>query len=228
MPCMRSAHRRYLDGVLIHDRRAVDRRFDPIIVAIKERRPKLPLHPADEAKRRRLEREEFADKELGPHIRRALYREMLPPPELTVPLFAHGDLVAARTPLDHFPALRASIQRTSRSATRQPTAAAHTGWPRWTALSVRSQRGAVSSATHSRSQTSPRGAARWRGAPPRVPYPMSAQDDPPNPWREFVDLVAQQPGGPWVAVTYCRHRSRPPGTDARWDGPTQALTIVPV
>lgn len=91
------------------------------------------------------------------------------PPELTVPLFAHGDLVAARTPLDHSRRCVRASNGHSRSATRQRTAAAQTGWPRWTALSVRSQRGAVSSATHSRSPTSPRGAARWRGASPESP-----------------------------------------------------------
>src|ERR1700756_1231115 len=68
-----------------------------IIAAIEQRWPEPPLYPADPAQRRRaLELEEFFDEELGPHIRRVFYHEMLHHPELLVPRFADGDPVAAR------------------------------------------------------------------------------------------------------------------------------------
>jgi hypothetical protein len=35
---------------------------------------------------------------------------------------------------------------------------------------------------------------------------MVADDDLPNSWREFVDSLAQRPGGKWVAEIYHRHR----------------------
>src|SRR6187200_16551 len=60
-----------------------------IIAAIEQRWPQ----PAQ--RRRALELEEFFDEELGPHIRRAFYYELLAHPELLVPLFTHGDPVAA-------------------------------------------------------------------------------------------------------------------------------------
>ena len=35
---------------------------------------------------------------------------------------------------------------------------------------------------------------------------MVADDDLPNSWREFVDSLAQRPGGKWVADMYRSHR----------------------
>ena len=68
-----------------------------IIAALEERWPEPPLYPADEARRQRaLELEEFFDEELGPHIRRAVYDELLPYPELTLPLFTNGQPLLAR------------------------------------------------------------------------------------------------------------------------------------
>ena len=42
--------------------------------------------------------------------------------------------------------------------------------------------------------------------PPEFPYPMVADDDLPESWREFLDSLAQRPGGRWVAEIYRRHR----------------------
>ena len=68
-----------------------------IIAAIEDRWPQPPLYPEDAAERRRaLELEEFFDEELGPDIRRAFYHELLPHPELVVPLFTHGRSLAPR------------------------------------------------------------------------------------------------------------------------------------
>jgi hypothetical protein len=43
--------------------------------------------------------------------------------------------------------------------------------------------------------------------PPEFPYPMFARDDLPAFWREFLDSLAQRPGGQWVTETYRRHRA---------------------
>ena len=83
-----------------------------IIATIESRWPEPPLYPDDPAQRRRaLELEQFFDEELGPHIRRAVYHELLAQPELLVPLFTHGDPVAARTLRQALPMLCAGIQQ---------------------------------------------------------------------------------------------------------------------
>jgi glutathione S-transferase len=84
-----------------------------IIAAIEERWPQPPLYPEDEAQRcRALELEEFFDEELGPHIRRAFYHEVLPRPELVVPLFTQGRRRPPRALLlAGFPALRVAMRR---------------------------------------------------------------------------------------------------------------------
>ncbi|MBV9800523.1 MAG: glutathione S-transferase N-terminal domain-containing protein, partial [Solirubrobacterales bacterium] len=84
-----------------------------IIAAIEERWPQPPLYPEDPAQRRRaLELEEFFDEELGPHIRRAFYHELLPRPELVVPLFTQGRRRAPRALLrGGFPVLRMAMKR---------------------------------------------------------------------------------------------------------------------
>jgi glutathione S-transferase len=84
-----------------------------IIAAIEERWPQPPLYPEDAAHRRRaLELEAFFDEELGPHIRRAFYNELLPQPELVVPLFTHRRPFPARILLRAgFPMLRVAMRR---------------------------------------------------------------------------------------------------------------------
>jgi glutathione S-transferase len=42
--------------------------------------------------------------------------------------------------------------------------------------------------------------------PPEFPYPMTADHDLPESAREFLDSLAQRPGGKWVAEIYHRHR----------------------
>src|SRR3954454_11760687 len=62
-----------------------------ILQTIEERWPEPSLIPDDRAERRRaLELEDYFDEELGPHIRRAVYHELLPYPDLVVPLFTDG------------------------------------------------------------------------------------------------------------------------------------------
>src|SRR3954452_2991918 len=62
-----------------------------ILQAIEARWPQPPLIPANSLQRRRaLRLEEWFDEQLGAHIRRAVYWELLPHPELVVPLFTDG------------------------------------------------------------------------------------------------------------------------------------------
>ena len=84
-----------------------------IIAAIEERWPQPPLYPEDAAQRRRaLELEQFVDEELGPYICRAFYHELLPYPELVVPLFTDGRPAATRAVLRMgFPMLRVAMRR---------------------------------------------------------------------------------------------------------------------
>jgi glutathione S-transferase len=42
--------------------------------------------------------------------------------------------------------------------------------------------------------------------PAGFPYVMVADDDLPDTWREFLDSLAQRPGGHWVADIYRQHR----------------------
>ena len=84
-----------------------------IIASIEERWPQPPLYPEDAAQgHRALELEEFFDQELGPHIRRVAYQELLPYPGLVVPLFSRGQPLPARILLRAgFPMLRLGMRR---------------------------------------------------------------------------------------------------------------------
>jgi len=93
-----------------------------IIAALEERWPDSPLYPEDEDQRQRaLELEEYFDEELGPHIRRAVYHELLPHPDLVIPLFANGQPLAGRALLRvTFPLLRVGMRRALRISARAP------------------------------------------------------------------------------------------------------------
>jgi glutathione S-transferase len=58
--------------------------------------------------------------------------------------------------------------------------------------------------------------------PPQFPYAMVADDDLPDSWREFLDSLAQRPGGRWVTEMYRRHR----GTSAELTS-AEAVTLRP-
>jgi glutathione S-transferase len=178
-----------------------------IIAAIEECWPHPPPYPPDAVQlHRALELEEFFDEELGPHIRRLAYQELLPHPRQLAPLFAHGQPLAARVLLRAgFPLLRTGVRRrfdiTAEVAERSR---AKTG-----AAMDRLER-----------EISPGGflvgesftvADRTAAAlfyavvfPPEFPYPTIV-DLPPS-LREFLGSLAQRPGGNWVAEISHRHR----------------------
>jgi glutathione S-transferase len=73
-----------LDGETIHDSTRIIERLERL-------RPEPALYPADDADRRRaLALEEFFDEELGPHVRRALFHELLPETEFAAAAFTLG------------------------------------------------------------------------------------------------------------------------------------------
>jgi glutathione S-transferase len=179
-----------------------------IIAAIEQRWPQPPLYPSDEAQRRRaLALEEFFDEELGPHIRRAVYHELLPHPEMAVPLFANGQRLPARVLVRAtFPALRAGMRRAleinpgAAEASREKTVAAldrledeigPSGYLVGDSFTVADLTAAALFYPVVR--------------PPEFPYPSVT--DPPESAREFLDSLSRRPGGEWVAEMYRRHRS---------------------
>ena len=180
-----------------------------IIAAIEEQWPQPPLYPEDPTQRRRaLELEEFFDEELGPHIRRAFYYELLPHPELVVPLFTDGQPAASRALLRAgFPILRAAMRR--RFEINADAAA-------------NSRAKMVAAMDRLEREISPSGylvgdsftvadltAAALFYPVPRpagFPYAMVADDDLPDSFRGFVDSLARRPGGQWLAQIYRRHR----------------------
>ncbi|MGZ4183308.1 MAG: glutathione S-transferase family protein [Solirubrobacteraceae bacterium] len=182
-----------------------------IIAAIEQCWPRPPLYPEDETQRRHaLELEEYFDEELGPHIRRAMYHEMLPHPELLLPRFTHGQPLRQQMLLRAaFPALRAAMRRRmeispeTAALSRAKVAAAMDRLEREISTSgyLVGDSFTVADLT---------AAALFYGVarPPEFPYPMVAPGDLPGPWREFLDSLARRPGGQWVTDIYHRHRGR--------------------
>ena len=186
-----------------------------IIAAIEEQWPQPPLYPEDPKQRRRaLELEEFFDEELGPHIRRAFYHELLPHPELVVPLFTDGQPAAARAALRAgFPVLRVAMQRRFEISAES---AAHSRAKMVGAIDRLEREISASGYFVGDSFTVAdlTAAALLYGVarPPQFPYTMVADEDLPDSWRRFVDMLARRPGGQWVSEIYRRHR----GTSAEW------------
>src|SRR5439155_1602627 len=81
-----------VDGETIHDSTRIIERLERL-------RPEPALYPADDAERRRaLALEDFFDEELGPHVRRALFHELLPETEFAAAAFTLGFGPGTRRP----------------------------------------------------------------------------------------------------------------------------------
>ena len=182
-----------------------------IIAWIEQRWPQPPLYPEDRGQRRQaLELEDFFDEQLGPHIRRAFYHELLPHPELVVPLFTDGLPLAARALLRAgFPMLRAGMRRRFQI---NAEAAANSRAKMLAAINRLEREISPSGYLVGNSFT----VADLTAAallypvarPAEFPYPMVADHDLPDSWREFLDTLAQRPGGQWVAEIYQSYRRR--------------------
>ncbi len=203
-----------------------------IISAIEQRWPQPPLYPDDPAQRRRaLELEEFFDEELGPHIRRAMYFELLPRPELLVPLFTYGDPAAAETLRPALPLLCAGIRElfgvTDEGAaeSRAKTAAGMDRLERELSPS-----GFLVGDEFTVADLTAAALSYPIARPPEFPYPMVAEDDLSDSWRAFQGGMAQRPAGRWVADIYRRYRGRsaevPPDSAAMPAGPLEPRLSV--
>ena len=180
-----------------------------IILVLEEQWPQPPLYPQDAAQRRRaIELAQFFDEQLGPHIRRAFYHELLPHPELVVPLFTQGRPRAARAMLrGGFPILRVAMRRRFEIS---PQAAANSR-AKMVAAIDRLEReispsGYLVGDSFTVADLTAAALLYLVARPPEFPYAMVADDDLPDSWREFLDSLAQRPGGRWVGDMYHRHR----------------------
>jgi glutathione S-transferase len=184
-----------------------------IIAALEDRWPLPPLYPEDEAElRRALELEELFDEELGPHIRRAAYYELIDHPDKLVPLMADGQPWLVRMLVrGMFPMLRAGmrqrldITRDAAEASREKTVAAihrledeigPSGYLVGDSFTVADLTAAALLYPVAR--------------PPEFPYALVA--DPPASALEFLDPLVKRPGGQWVAEMYRRHRKASPAS----------------
>jgi glutathione S-transferase len=179
-----------------------------IIAELEARWPDPPLYPADpDSRRRALALEDFFDEQLGPHVRRAVYHELLGHPELVRPLFSHNQPPAARALLRAaFPALVVGMRRKLRISA--PAA-------------FQSRAMTIAAMDRLEHELGPGGylvgdsftIADLTAAslmypivrPPSFPYPSVT--DPPEAARELLDSLAGRPGGQWVAQMYERHRA---------------------
>jgi glutathione S-transferase len=185
-----------------------------IIAALEARWPRPSLYPEDPQQRvRALELEEYFDEELGPHVRRAIYYELLQLPELLVPLLTRGRPRPIRLLLRAaFPLLAALMRRrfnvTAEAAldSRRRTAAAM--------VRIERELGPGGYLVGDRFTVADLTAAALLYPvvrPPEFPYPTV--NDPPGEAGRFLHQLAQLPAGRWVAEMYARHRA-PAGTAA--------------
>jgi glutathione S-transferase len=180
-----------------------------IIASIEERWPQPPLYPEDAAQRQRaLELEEFFDEELGPHIRRVCYQELLPRSRQLVPPLTHGQPRAARILLRAgFPLLRVAMRRrfeiTAEAAerSRAKTVAAMDRLEREIC-----SRGFLVGESFTVADLTAAALFYPVVLPPQFPYPTIVEA--PDSLLEFLGSLAQRPGGKWVAEIYRRHRGR--------------------
>ena len=183
-----------------------------IIAAIEEHWPQPPLYPEDAAQRRHaLELEEFFDEHLGPHIRRRVfYHELLPHPEFVVPLFTHGEPISKRALLPAgFPMLRVAMRRRFQIT---PQAAANSRAKMVAAMdrleAELSASGYLVGDAFTVADLTAAALFYPLARPLAFPYAMVAVEDLLGSWRDFLDSLAQRPGGRWIAEMYRRHRGR--------------------
>ena len=191
-----------LDGTAIGDSSA-------ILQLIEERWPEPRLIPENSLQRRRaLRLEDYFDEELGPHIRRAVYFELLPHPDVVVPLFTDGAPVATKALLRAgFPVLRVGMKRfmniyeePARRSREQCVAALD-------ALEKElGDKDYLVGDSFSIADLTAASLFYPLAQPPEFPYTSPAWDDLPEGAREFLGGLRDRPGAQWVGEMYRRHR----------------------
>jgi glutathione S-transferase len=192
-----------IDGEAIGDSSA-------ILAAIEERWPEPPLLPENALQRRRaLRLEEFFDEQLGPHIRRALYWELLQRPDLVRPLFTNGQTAGGRA-LIHagFPMLRVAMRRLMNiredpaARSRQKTVEALDVLEK----ELGDREYLVGNSFTLADLTAAALFYPLAGPPPEYPYPTVRPAEVSDSAAAFIESMADRRGAHWVADMYRRHR----------------------
>jgi glutathione S-transferase len=192
-----------IDGQSIGDSSA-------ILAAIEERWPDPPLMPPNALQSRRaLRLEEFFDEELGPHIRRALYWELLERPDLVLPLFTNSQTAAGRALVrGAFPFMRVGMRRMMdiyedpSAASRQKVVEALDMLEK----ELGDREYLVGDSFTIADLTAASLFYPLGGPPPEYPYPTVSPAAVSDSAREFMDSLMDRPGAHWVAEMYRRHR----------------------
>ncbi|HJQ83786.1 MAG TPA: glutathione S-transferase [Candidatus Binatia bacterium] len=180
-----------------------------IIETLEQRWPDRPLYPADPAARRRaLELEEFFDEELGPHVRRAAFHDVLPNTDYAVAFFTTGAGPVARAAYRAiFPVLR-PVMRADMAI--DPGRAARS-WEKTVAALDRVERelqpsGYLVGDAFSVADLTAAALFAPLVGPPEFPYPLPAPV--PEPMASKRASLVARPGFRWVEQMYHRHRGR--------------------
>lgn len=185
-----------------------------IIEALERLKPDPPLIPSDPAERQRaLDLEDFFDCELGPHVRRAFFHEILDDADYVCALFSQdASEIARRTYRTLFPALRTAMRfdmgiDAERSAmSRDKVVAAFDR--------LESEVGPSGHLVGDRFTVADLTAAALFSPlvqPPEYPYPWPK---PPEAALRLRATFAERAGFRWVEETYRKYRNRPPAASA--------------
>ena len=181
-----------------------------ILAAIEERWPEPPLLPENALQRRRaLRLEEYFDEELGPHIRRALYWELLKRPDMVLPLFTNGQNAAARGLIrGGFPVMKVAM-RWRMDINEDPSAHSRVKVVEALDTLEKELNGNDYLVGDSFSVADLTAAALFypiAGPPPEYPYPTISAYDVSQDAADFMDELTDRPGADWVTEMYRRHR----------------------
>jgi glutathione S-transferase len=180
-----------------------------ILQALEERWPEPPLMPENPLQRRRaLRLEDYFDEELGPHIRRAIYYELLPYPNIVIPLFTDGASRRTKTLLRAgFPVLRVGMRRFFKiyegpsMHSREKTLEALD-----TLEKELGDKDYLVGDAFSIADLTAASLFYPLALPPEFPYTSPTFEDLPEGARDFLGSMRERPGARWVAEMYRRHR----------------------
>jgi glutathione S-transferase len=180
-----------------------------ILQAIEERWPEPPLIPENPLQRRRaLGIEEYFDEELGPHIRRAVYWELLPYPDKVIPLFTDGASDTTKAMLRaSFPVLRVGMKRFM-NIYEEPAMRSRVKCIEALDTLERElgDKDYLVGDCFSIADLTAASLFYPLALPPEFPYTSPTWDDLPDGAREFLGTMRERPGAKWVGEMYRRHR----------------------
>jgi glutathione S-transferase len=180
-----------------------------ILQAIEERWPEPSLIPQNALQRRRaLRLEDWFDEELGPHIRRAVYFELLPYPDVVIPLFTDGASAATRALLRAgFPVLRVGMKRFM-NIYEEPAVRSREKCIQALDL-LEKELGDKDYLVGDEFSIADLTAASLfypLALPPEFPYTSPTWEQLPEGAQAFLGAMRERPGAQWVGEMYRRHR----------------------